>query len=63
MNQIKHIIDLLKQGRNVFLTGGAGVGKSYTIEKIIKSEAFKTIVLASTALAAINIGGDTVHRF
>ncbi|MBZ7983481.1 ATP-dependent DNA helicase [Campylobacter sp. RM12647] len=63
MNQTKHIIDLLKQGRNVFLTGGAGVGKSYTIEKIIKSEAFKTIVLASTALAAINIGGDTVHRF
>lgn len=63
MNQSKYIIDLLKQGRNVFLTGGAGVGKSYTIDKIIKSEAFKTVVLASTALAAINIGGDTVHRF
>lgn len=63
MNQSKHIIDLLKQGRNVFLTGGAGVGKSYTIDKIIKSNAFKTIVLASTALAAVNIGGDTVHRF
>ena len=62
-NNIKYILDTLKQGQNVFLTGGAGVGKSYTIDKIIKSEKFKTVVLASTALAAINIGGDTVHRF
>ncbi len=63
MNNIKSILDELKHGRNVFLTGGAGVGKSYTIDKIIKSEVFKTVVLASTALAAVNIGGDTVHRF
>lgn len=63
MNKIKHIIDTLKNGRNVFLTGGAGVGKSYTIDKIINSQVFKPVVLASTALAAVNIGGETVHRF
>ncbi|WP_267523053.1 ATP-dependent DNA helicase [Campylobacter sp. MG1] len=62
MNNTKYILDILKHN-NVFLTGGAGVGKSYTIEKIIESQQFKSVVLASTALAAINIGGDTVHRF
>lgn len=62
MNKIKYILDTL-DNHNVFLTGGAGVGKSYTIERIIESGKFKAVVLASTALAAINIGGITVHRF
>lgn len=57
------IIQKLKEGRNIFLTGGAGVGKSYTIKKILENKELKIIPLASTALAAINIKALTIHKF
>ncbi len=47
---------------NVFLTGKAGTGKSYITREIIK-KVNGTIVLGSTGMAAINIGGMTVHSF
>ena len=49
-------------GRNVFLSGGAGVGKSYTLRKIVQylpSERYA--VTASTGCAASIIGATTVH--
>jgi ATP-dependent exoDNAse (exonuclease V) alpha subunit len=52
---------------NVFLTGGAGVGKSYTITEIIRlyrSQNDEQIVaLGSTGISAVNIGGFTLHSF
>lgn len=47
---------------NVFLTGKAGTGKSYITKEII-SKIKNTVVLGSTGMAAINIGGSTVHSF
>jgi ATP-dependent exoDNAse (exonuclease V) alpha subunit len=52
--------------RNLFISGGAGTGKSYTLRSIAESyEKQKKIVirLASTAIAGLNIDGDTLHRF
>jgi ATP-dependent DNA helicase PIF1 len=49
-------------GRNVFLTGGAGVGKSHTLTQIVKylpSETYS--VTASTGCAAAIIGAATLH--
>ena len=49
-------------GRNVFLSGGAGVGKSYTLRKIVQylpSDEFA--VTASTGCAASIIGATTLH--
>jgi len=52
---------------NVFLTGGAGVGKSYTITEIIRlyqNQSDEQIVaLGSTGISAVNIGGFTIHSF
>ena len=51
---------------NVFLSGGAGVGKSYTTQLIKTSfikEGKKVISLGSTAISALNIGGMTLHSF
>ncbi len=59
---IKDIIEKLNSGTNVFLTGGAGVGKTYTLNAV--KESFKNpILLAPTGIAASHIKGETIHSF
>lgn len=51
---------------NVFLTGGAGVGKSYTTNQIIneyKKAGKGVVALGSTGVSAVAIGGVTLHSF
>lgn len=51
---------------NIFLSGGAGVGKSYLTSKIIdlfKYEGKSVVPLGSTGISAVNIGGYTLHSF
>ena len=58
-------MELLKT-KNVFLTGGAGVGKSYLTKEIIsehKTSLKHVVVLGSTGISAVNIGGQTIHSF
>lgn len=55
---------LLKGSGNVFLTGAAGTGKSHLIRIFLKDRSADVCpVLASTAAAAILIGGRTFHSF
>jgi len=50
-------------GKNIFLTGKAGTGKTTFLHQI-KEESFKrTVVTAPTGVAAINAGGMTLHSF
>lgn len=62
---LDEILNILKTS-NLFLTGGGGVGKSYLTKKIIehynKNEK-NVVVLGSTGISAINIGGVSVHSF
>lgn len=54
---------LLETNANLFVTGGAGTGKSYTVGKWIDElEAEALVVCAPTGIAALNIGGQTLHR-
>ena len=56
--------NLILSHTNVFLTGGAGTGKSYVLQQVIAElPADKTIVCASTGKAAIHVGGVTIPRF
>lgn len=73
MEQIKlskgqqRALDDALDGKNLFITGPGGVGKSFLIEEIITQlsrQRYKSVaVTASTGIAAVNIGGMTIHSF
>ncbi|GAA5141070.1 PIF1 family DEAD/DEAH box helicase [Prosthecobacter algae] len=54
---------LVKQGRNVLLTGQAGTGKSTLLRNEIDADDEEVAITASTGIAALNIGGSTIHRW
>ncbi len=65
MTQEKALL-LLKSGRNVFLTGSAGTGKTYVINKFVqhlKDAKIKVAITASTGIAATHIKGSTIHSW
>ncbi|MEP7195474.1 MAG: DEAD/DEAH box helicase [Saprospiraceae bacterium] len=47
----------------ILLTGKAGTGKSTLFNLFNKITSKKTVVLAPTGIAAINVGGQTIHSF
>ena len=49
--------------RSVFLTGKAGTGKSTFLRFIRDNTRKNTVVLAPTGIAAVNVGGQTMHSF
>ena len=58
-------LELMKSGRNVFLRGDAGTGKTVVINRFVDSDPDRIVSLAPTGLAASNLkhGGMTIHRF
>ena len=46
---------------NMFITGKAGTGKSFLLEVFERATRKKSIKLAPTGIAALNIGGVTLH--
>lgn len=48
---------------SVFLTGKAGTGKSTFLRYITANTKKKYVVLAPTGIAAVNVGGQTIHSF
>lgn len=59
----KSIVEDILKGKDVFLTGGGGVGKTY-LTNIIKQHPFiNAVTLATTGAAANLVGGMTIHRF
>ncbi len=61
-------VDLIKEGRNVFLTGVAGTGKSLVLKKALEyiKETYdydEYVAVAPTGSTAVVLEGQTVHSF
>ena len=62
----KRAIEAALESKNVFITGGAGVGKSFIVHKIVsllRKQGRRVAVTASTGIAAVNVNGSTLHSF
>jgi ATP-dependent exoDNAse (exonuclease V) alpha subunit len=46
-----------------FVTGKAGTGKSTFLRHLARSSTKKMVILAPTGVAAMNVGGQTIHSF
>ena len=56
--------DYLKEGDgHLFVTGRAGTGKSTLLTCLRELISDEMVVLAPTGLAAVNVGGQTIHSF
>jgi len=65
LNQEKALA-LLKSGKNIFLTGSAGTGKTYVLNKYIKYLKERRVpvsITASTGIAATHLEGTTIHAW
>lgn len=60
------IVDLLiKKRQSLFITGPAGVGKTYLLKQIyekLKSLDKKVVLTSTTGINALNLGGITIHK-
>ncbi len=62
----KTALEILKTGRNAFLTGAAGTGKTHVLRKYIewlKENNIPVAITASTGIAATHLGGQTIHSW
>jgi ATP-dependent exoDNAse (exonuclease V) alpha subunit len=62
--EMQSAINAVSKGKSIFITGRAGTGKS-TLLTYLREEVLKDnfVVVAPTGVAAINVGGSTIHKF
>ena len=64
--QQEKALAILKSGKNCFLTGSAGTGKTYVLNQYIsylKERKVTVAVTASTGIAATHMNGMTIHSW
>ncbi len=60
----KEAIYKIEDGDNVFITGSAGTGKSFLLQYLKRNYLTSGLhITASTGIAAINVGGQTIHSW
>ncbi|KAJ5042979.1 uncharacterized protein L3040_004368 [Drepanopeziza brunnea f. sp. 'multigermtubi'] len=62
----EEVVSLAMRGHNMFLTGAGGSGKTVTLKEILRcleARKKKYQVVAPTGIAALPLGGKTIHSF
>ena len=60
----KYVLDVVETtSKHLFVTGKAGTGKSTLLQLFRNTTRKKTVVLAPTGIAALNVRGQTIHSF
>ena len=63
-SEFKDVAEYIRSGDgHMFVTGKAGTGKSTLLQLIRDQMDPEPVVLAPTGVAAINVAGQTIHRF
>ena len=60
---LEKVIELIDAGKNIFITGGGGVGKSYILNKLKEHYGDTLDITSTTGVSAINVGGQTIHSW
>ncbi|MBN1474682.1 MAG: AAA family ATPase [Syntrophaceae bacterium] len=62
--EFQHALDMMeKTDKNIFITGRAGTGKSTLLNYFHNNTKKNAVILAPTGVAAVNVGGQTIHSF
>lgn len=62
--QFKQALDLIdNSSKHIFITGKAGAGKSTLLDYASKNSRKNMVIVAPTGVAALNVHGQTIHRF
>lgn len=59
----KMALSLMLSGKNVYISGSAGTGKTSLIQIFKEKYQGNCVVVAPTGVAAINVEGQTIHSF
>lgn len=63
-DRFRHALSLMEHtDRSLFITGRAGTGKSTLLSHFCARTSKNPVVLAPTGVAALNVGGQTIHKF
>jgi len=63
-DQFQHAIQLMEEtDRSLFITGKAGTGKSTLLSHFCNNTEKNPVILAPTGVAALNVKGQTIHKF
>lgn len=57
------VLSYIQKGENIFLTGFAGTGKSYILNKLKEIYKKKLTITSTTGIAAVNVKGQTIHSW
>lgn len=62
--EFAHCMNIMSNSsKNLYITGEAGSGKSTILKHFIKNTKKSCVVLAPTGVAAVRVGGQTIHSF
>ncbi|MBN1364074.1 MAG: AAA family ATPase [Syntrophaceae bacterium] len=63
-HEFRRALDLMEEtNKNIFITGRAGTGKSTLLNYFSDNTKKRAVILAPTGVAAVNVGGQTIHSF